>query len=242
MEENYEPTENLEPTEPTSESPGDFMPPTHPPKTGCLAKLLLLLILGVVVGGGVAFFGNEEMKDRIKNLLHPTAEPTPMEPAPAEPISTPTPELPILTLAKKYVSSPMLERKQMLGEFAVLEDPNLDALGFLKEALPAAAPDLKLDIVAAYGQMARKNPAAIPPLVEALDDKALRAEAIPWLGSLGPTAAEAIPKLKKIAMNKKEKKATKMAAQKALTQIQGKAKPAGAAKHPRKKGKKKKTH
>ena len=136
-------------------------------------------------------------------------------------VSFKAPEPSGLELAGVIVSTDTAGRKKAVPTLAALQDPQPEAVTFLMGSLPNASTDVKIDIIAALGLLAKKNPEAISPLIVSLKDKAIRLEAMAALGSLGSMAGAAIPDLKKVAANKKEPKMIRKAASKTLAQIQG---------------------
>jgi len=190
------------------------------PQSGCLIKTVGLLLLSSIIVGAAVYWGIKYTKTLIpKNPPAAPALPTPQQTP--EIVATPA-EPPALVIARQLTTADQLTRKNLVTQLAVMEGSKSEAVNFLSASLPQAAPEIKIDIVAALGLLAKKNPEAIPALVSALDDKTIRQEAIPALGSLGPAGAAAVPKLKKIVQSKKEGKSIKAVARKALNQIRGK--------------------
>lgn len=213
-----DPNDSLSPMDPEQ----DLMPPT-PPKSHFLLKLIGMIAVVGLVFGATYYFGDDSIKARFASALHLSQPEPEAPPAPAaEPVPTAVPEDPSLVLARQLIGGDDITRKTIATELANLEGSRLPAIQFFTEALTTAAPDLKSDIIMALGLLAKKDPEALNPLVTALNDKALRREAIPSLGALGPAAKAAVPILKKIAVSKRESKSIRIAAQKALAQIQGK--------------------
>lgn len=203
---------------PENEPIPDLMPPQEP-RSGCLLKTIgLLVIIGILIGAAI-FFGLEAFKkysSRSENIPAPVPVATPI------PIPTPTPEPPALSLARQLLMADSVARKNLVTQIVAATGSKSEAISYLADAFAASQPDVQTDVVSVFGLLAKSNPEALSPLISALDFPTVRREAILALGSLGATAKPAVPKLKKIAANKKEKKTIRNAAGKALTQIQGK--------------------
>jgi hypothetical protein len=155
---------------------------------------------------------------------------------PAADVSFLPPEPAGLKLARTVLSPDTGERKKAVTALAALPDTQPEAVAFLADAFSKAPADVKIDIIAALGLLAPKTPQAVQPLIVALNDKPSQTEAMAALGSLGASAAEAVPALKKIALNKRASKPTRAAANVAISRITGR--PLPGATHAKKKTRK----
>lgn len=211
---------------------------TPQPRRRYLLKLILLLAGGSLLIALALVFGTARLKSFFPSLLRGSTAvsemsappPAAPDPVPAEPVDPPG-----RVLAKLVVQGEVLARKKAVTDLSVLPDPQPEAVAFLTESLAVSSANVKADIIAGLGLLAKRNPEAVAPLVAALNDPSARLEAMAALGSLGRQAKDAVPVLKKIIANKKEPLGVRNTAGKALTQIEGK-KP----KQPVKKGKGKK--
>jgi hypothetical protein len=135
--------------------------------------------------------------------------------------------------ARAAVSSDEAERKKAVPMLATLGGPQPEAVAFLADEFPKQPDNVQVDVVAALGLLAPTTPQAVQPLIVALGDASARQEAMAALGSLGASAKAALPALKKIALNKRESKSARLAANTAIAKITGRPLRAAASKRKR---------
>jgi hypothetical protein len=139
-----------------------------------------------------------------------------------EDVSFEAPLSPATRLARQISGGSDAERKTATAQLAAMGGPQPEAAAALAVAVSSTAMPAKADVVAALGLLARNTAEALPPLIQALSDKAVRNEAVAALAALGPKAAPALPTLGKLAANKKESKPFRATVNKAIAAIKGK--------------------